>query len=111
MQLHPDLVIYDEAHRTVGIIDQDSKQCILDEHFPCRVRLFMTATPKDVMIGDGELGDNEFRRDIVNSMDDPERYGELIADQYTQADAADAGDIVKSKVIALMTDVISCRLR
>jgi hypothetical protein len=71
----------------------------------------MTATPKDVMIGDGELGDNEFRRDIVNSMDDPERYGELIADQYTQADAADAGDIVKSKVIALMTDVISCRLR
>ena len=104
VQLRPDLVIYDEAHRTAGSIDQDSKQCILDEHFPCRVRLFMTATPKDVMIGDGELGDNEFRRDIVNSMDDPERYGELIADQYTQADAADAGDIVKSKVIALMTD-------
>ena len=112
VQLRPDLVIYDEAHRTAGNIALDSfKQCILDEHFPCRVRLFMTATPKDVMIGDGELGDNEFRRDIVNSMDDPERYGELIADQYTQADAADAGDIVKSKVIALMTDVISCRLR
>lgn len=105
VQLHPDLVIYDEAHRTVGIIDQNSfKRCISDESFPCRVRLFMTATPKDVRIGDKELGDNKFSRDIVNSMNDPETYGETIADPYTQAQAADAGDIVRSKVIVLQTD-------
>ena len=104
LELHPDLVIYDEAHRTVGIIDQMSfKKCILDS-FPCRVRLFMTATPKDVRVGDRALGDNEFSRGIVNSMNDAERYGEIIADPYTQAQAADAGDIVRSKVIALMTD-------
>ena len=110
VQVHPDLVIYDEAHRTVGIIDQDSsKQCILDRSFPCHVRLFMTATPKDVKVGDDELGDNEFSRDIVNSMNDAERYGEIIADPYTQARAADAGDIVRSKVIALMTDDLMVR--
>ena len=75
VQVHPDLVIYDEAHRTVGIIDQEDsfKRCILDESFPCRVRLFMTATPKDVKVGDDELGDNEFKRDIFNSMNDSER--------------------------------------
>ncbi|ACO69012.1 predicted protein [Micromonas commoda] len=106
VQLHPDLVIYDEAHRTVGIIDREDsfKRCILDDSFPCRVRLFMTATPKDVKVGDDELGDNEFKRGIVNSMNETEKYGEPIADPYTQAQAADAGDIVRSKVIALMTD-------
>lgn len=70
LKLTPDLLIADEAHKTVGASNKQFNLLLDDKNLKIKKRLFMTATPK-VYSGDG---DNE----KIISMDDEKWYGKQI---------------------------------
>ncbi|GAA9748455.1 hypothetical protein VN0171_09690 [Helicobacter pylori] len=95
-----DLIICDEAHRTVGAMystnERDDKNaftlCHSDENIKAKKRLYMTATPKvysESSKAKAKEGDN-----VIYSMDDEEIFGEEI---YTL-------NFSKAIVLDLLTD-------
>ncbi|GAA8472250.1 DEAD/DEAH box helicase family protein [Helicobacter pylori] len=79
-----DLVICDEAHRTVGAMyssnERDDKNaftlCHSDEHIKAKKRLYMTATPK--VYSESSKAKAKESDNVIYSMDDGEIFGEEI---------------------------------
>ncbi|GAA7536548.1 hypothetical protein MMM125_09060 [Helicobacter pylori] len=79
-----DLVICDEAHRTVGAMystnERDDKNaftlCHSDEHIKATKRLYMTATPK--VYSESSKAKAKESDNVIYSMDDAEIFGEEI---------------------------------
>ncbi|GAA8133859.1 DEAD/DEAH box helicase family protein [Helicobacter pylori] len=79
-----DLVICDEAHRTVGAMystnERDDKNaftlCHSDEHIKAKKRLYMTATPK--VYSESSKAKAKESDNVIYSMDDEEIFGEEI---------------------------------
>ena len=69
--LYFDLCIYDEAHRTTG--DKSTFNALVSSSNICK-KLFLTATMKFYDYLDGEDGTL-----VINSMDNPDIYGDVIA--------------------------------
>jgi predicted helicase len=65
------LGIFDEAHRTAGSTDRLYSQGLVDDEFPMKHRLFLTATAKHVD-GDGSP---------VFSMEDESTYGPVASSE------------------------------
>ncbi|GAA8289536.1 hypothetical protein HpNP124_12190 [Helicobacter pylori] len=79
-----DLIICDEAHRTVGAMyssnERDDKNaftlCHSDEHIKAKKRLYMTATPK--VYSESSKAKAKESDNVIYSMDDEEVFGEEI---------------------------------
>ncbi len=79
-----DLIICDEAHRTVGAMyssnERDDKNaftlCHSDEHIKAKKRLYMTATPK--VYSESSKAKAKESDNIIYSMDNEEVFGEEI---------------------------------
>ncbi|WP_181230202.1 DEAD/DEAH box helicase [Helicobacter pylori] len=79
-----DLIICDEAHRTVGAMyssnERDDKNaftlCHSDEHIKAKKRLYMTATPK--VYSESSKAKAKESDNVIYSMDDAEIFGEEI---------------------------------
>ncbi|TPI02837.1 DEAD/DEAH box helicase [Helicobacter pylori] len=79
-----DLIICDEAHRTVGAMyssnERDDKNaftlCHSDEHIQAKKRLYMTATPK--VYSESSKAKAKESDNVIYSMDDEEIFGEEI---------------------------------
>ncbi|PDX39915.1 DEAD/DEAH box helicase [Helicobacter pylori] len=79
-----DLIICDEAHRTVGAMyssnERDDKNaftlCHSDENIKAKKRLYMTATPK--VYSESSKAKAKESDNIIYSMDDAETFGEEI---------------------------------
>ncbi|WRA41355.1 DEAD/DEAH box helicase [Helicobacter pylori] len=79
-----DLIICDEAHRTVGAMyssnERDDKNaftlCHSDEHIKAKKRLYMTATPK--VYSESSKAKAKEKDNVIYSMDDAEVFGEEI---------------------------------
>ncbi|GAA7299323.1 DEAD/DEAH box helicase family protein [Helicobacter pylori] len=79
-----DLIIGDEAHRTVGAMyssnERDDKNaftlCHSDEHIKATKRLYMTATPK--VYSESSKAKAKEKDNVIYSMDDEEIFGEEI---------------------------------
>ncbi|GAA6876965.1 hypothetical protein HpHNI60_11380 [Helicobacter pylori] len=91
-----DLIICDEAHRTVGAMyssnERDDKNaftlCHSDEHIQAKKRLYMTATPK--VYSESSKAKAKESDNVIYSMDDAEIFGEEIYTlNFSQAIALD----------------------
>ncbi|GAA7434523.1 DEAD/DEAH box helicase family protein [Helicobacter pylori] len=79
-----DLIICDEAHRTVGAMyssnERDDKNaftlCHSDEHIKAKKRLYMTATPK--VYSESSKAKAKEKDNVIYSMDDEEIFGQEI---------------------------------
>ncbi|WP_120850672.1 DEAD/DEAH box helicase [Helicobacter pylori] len=79
-----DLIICDEAHRTVGAMyssnERDDKNaftlCHSDENIKAKQRLYMTATPK--VYSESSKAKAKEKDNVIYSMDDAEVFGEEI---------------------------------
>lgn len=79
-----DLIICDEAHRTVGAMyssnERDDKNaftlCHSDEHIKAKKRLYMTATPK--VYSESSKAKAKESDNVIYSMDDAQTFGEEI---------------------------------
>ncbi|GAA9269197.1 DEAD/DEAH box helicase family protein [Helicobacter pylori] len=79
-----DLIICDEAHRTVGAMyssnERDDKNaftlCHSDEHIKAKKRLYMTATPK--VYSESSKAKAKEKDNVIYSMDDADIFGEEI---------------------------------
>ncbi|GAA8278885.1 DEAD/DEAH box helicase family protein [Helicobacter pylori] len=79
-----DLIICDEAHRTVGAMystnERDDKNaftlCHSDEHIKAKKRLYMTATPK--VYSESSKAKAKEKDNVIYSMDDAGIFGEEI---------------------------------
>ncbi|GAA7257572.1 DEAD/DEAH box helicase family protein [Helicobacter pylori] len=79
-----DLIICDEAHRTVGAMyssnERDDKNaftlCHSDENIKAKKRLYMTATPK--VYSESSKAKAKEKDNVIYSMDDAETFGEEI---------------------------------
>lgn len=79
-----DLIICDEAHRTVGAMystnERDDKNaftlCHSDEHIKAKKRLYMTATPK--VYSESSKAKAKESDNVIYSMDDEEIFGEEV---------------------------------
>ncbi|PUD82683.1 DEAD/DEAH box helicase [Helicobacter pylori] len=79
-----DLIICDEAHRTVGAMyssnERDDKNaftlCHSDENIKAKKRLYMTATPK--VYSESSKAKAKEKDNIIYSMDDADTFGEEI---------------------------------
>ncbi|GAA8336062.1 DEAD/DEAH box helicase family protein [Helicobacter pylori] len=79
-----DLVICDEAHRTVGAMYSSNERddenaftlCHSDEHIKAKKRLYMTATPK--VYSESSKAKAKESDNVIYSMDDEEIFGEEI---------------------------------
>ncbi len=79
-----DLIICDEAHRTVGAMyssnERDDKNaftlCHSDENIKATKRLYMTATPK--VYSESSKAKAKEKDNVIYSMDDAETFGEEI---------------------------------
>ena len=94
--LHFDIGIMDEAHKTVGVKDKRFSRLLFDENVQVKQRVFMTATERR-FAGKG---------DTILSMDDPAVYGETF-EQLSFKEALEAKPTVLSdyKIItAVVTD-------
>lgn len=91
--IEADIGSFDEAHRTAQQGDtQNMSYALLDENFPIRKRLFMTATPKHIATSD-EDEKTQF------SMDNPCVYGEVVHELSMRQAIAD-GLICDYSIIA-----------
>ncbi|GAA8642704.1 DEAD/DEAH box helicase family protein [Helicobacter pylori] len=109
-----DLVICDEAHRTVGAMyssnERDDKNaftlCHSDGNIQAKKRLYMTATPKvysESSKARAKEGDN-----IIYSMDDEEVFGEEIYTlNFTRAIALDLLTDYKVMILAVRKEDLS----
>ncbi|MFP6111924.1 DEAD/DEAH box helicase family protein [Helicobacter pylori] len=107
-----DLVICDEAHRTVGAMystnERDDKNaftlCHSDENIKAKKRLYMTATPKVY----SESSKAKEKDNVIYSMDDEEIFGEEIYTlNFSKAIALDLLTDYKVIILAVRKENLS----
>ncbi|GAA8235975.1 DEAD/DEAH box helicase [Helicobacter pylori] len=109
-----DLVICDEAHRTVGAMyssnERDDKNaftlCHSDENIKAKKRLYMTATPK--VYSESSKARAKESDNIIYSMDDEDIFGEEIYTlNFTRAIALDLLTDYKVMILAVRKEDLS----
>ncbi|GAA7449482.1 hypothetical protein BD0144_11600 [Helicobacter pylori] len=109
-----DLIICDEAHRTVGAMyssnERDDKNaftlCHSDEHIKSKKRLYMTATPK--VYSESSKARAKESDNAIYSMDDESIFGEEIYTlNFTRAIALDLLTDYKVMILAVRKDNLS----
>lgn len=109
-----DLIICDEAHRTVGAMystnERDDKNaftlCHSDEHIKAKKRLYMTATPK--VYSESSKAKAKEHDNVIYSMDDEEIFGEEIYTlNFSQAIALDLLTDYKVIILAVRKENLS----
>ncbi|WP_154428711.1 DEAD/DEAH box helicase [Helicobacter pylori] len=109
-----DLVICDEAHRTVGAMyssnERDDKNaftlCHSDEHIKAKKRLYMTATPK--VYSESSKARAKESDNAIYSMDDESVFGEEIYTlNFTKAIALDLLTDYKVMILAVRKENLS----
>ncbi|GAA8482868.1 DEAD/DEAH box helicase family protein [Helicobacter pylori] len=109
-----DLVICDEAHRTVGAMyssnERDDKNaftlCHSDEHIKAKKRLYMTATPK--VYSESSKAKAKESDNVIYSMDDEEIFGEEIYTlNFERAIALDLLTDYKVIILAVRSENLS----
>ncbi|MGL2413782.1 type ISP restriction/modification enzyme, partial [Helicobacter pylori] len=109
-----DLIICDEAHRTVGAMyssnERDDKNaftlCHSDENIKATKRLYMTATPK--VYSESSKAKAKEKDNIIYSMDDAETFGEEIYTlNFSKAIALDLLTDYKVIILAVRKENLS----
>ncbi|GAA8436810.1 hypothetical protein HpNP55_03120 [Helicobacter pylori] len=109
-----DLVICDEAHRTVGAMyssnERDDKNaftlCHSDEHIKAKKRLYMTATPK--VYSESSKAKAKESDNVIYSMDDEEIFGgEIYTLNFSKAIALDLLTDYKVIILAVRSKNLS----
>ncbi len=109
-----DLVICDEAHRTVGAMyssnERDDKNaftlCHSGEHIKAKKRLYMTATPK--VYSESSKAKAKESDNVIYSMDDEEIFGEEIYTlNFSKAIALDLLTDYKVIILAVRKENLS----
>ncbi|GAA7296820.1 hypothetical protein ID0562_11140 [Helicobacter pylori] len=109
-----DLVICDEAHRTVGAMyssnERDDKNaftlCHSDEHIQAKKRLYMTATPK--VYSESSKARAKESDNVIYSMDDEDIFGEEIYTlNFEKAIALDLLTDYKVMILAVRKEDLS----
>ncbi len=109
-----DLVICDEAHRTVGAMyssnERDDKNaftlCHSDENIKAKKRLYMTATPK--VYSESSKAKAKEKDNVIYSMDDAEVFGEEIYTlNFERAIALDLLTDYKVIILAVRSENLS----
>ncbi|WP_033770298.1 DEAD/DEAH box helicase [Helicobacter pylori] len=109
-----DLIICDEAHRTVGAMyssnERDDKNaftlCHSDENIKAKQRLYMTATPK--VYSESSKAKAKESDNVIYSMDDEEIFGEEIYTlNFSQAIALDLLTDYKVIILAVRKENLS----
>ncbi len=109
-----DLVICDEAHRTVGAMyssnERDDKNaftlCHSDENIKAKKRLYMTATPK--VYSESSKAKAKESDNVIYSMDDEEIFGEEIYTlNFSKAIALDLLTDYKVIILAVRKENLS----
>ncbi len=109
-----DLIICDEAHRTVGAMyssnERDDKNaftlCHSDEHIKAKKRLYMTATPK--VYSESSKAKAKESDNVIYSMDDAEVFGEEIYTlNFERAIALDLLTDYKVIILAVRSENLS----
>ncbi|GAA7685729.1 hypothetical protein MMM7_06460 [Helicobacter pylori] len=109
-----DLVICDEAHRTVGAMyssnERDDKNaftlCHSDEHIKAKKRLYMTATPK--VYSESSKAKAKEKDNVIYSMDDEEIFGqEIYTLNFSKAIALDLLSDYKVIILAVRSKNLS----
>ncbi len=109
-----DLIICDEAHRTVGAMyssnERDDKNaftlCHSDEHIKAKKRLYMTATPK--VYSESSKAKAKESDNVIYSMDDAEIFGEEIYTlNFSKAIALDLLTDYKVIILAVRKENLS----
>ncbi len=109
-----DLIICDEAHRTVGAMyssnERDDKNaftlCHSDENIKAKKRLYMTATPK--VYSESSKAKAKEKDNVIYSMDDAEIFGEEIYTlNFSQAIALDLLTDYKVIILAVRKENLS----
>ncbi|WQY13115.1 DEAD/DEAH box helicase [Helicobacter pylori] len=109
-----DLIICDEAHRTVGAMyssnERDDKNaftlCHSDEHIKAKKRLYMTATPK--VYSESSKAKAKEKDNVIYSMDDAEVFGEEIYTlNFSKAIALDLLTDYKVIILAVRSENLS----
>ncbi len=109
-----DLIICDEAHRTVGAMyssnERDNKNaftlCHSDENIKAKKRLYMTATPK--VYSESSKAKAKESDNIIYSMDDADTFGEEIYTlHFSKAIALDLLTDYKVIILAVRSENLS----
>ncbi|WP_375153556.1 type ISP restriction/modification enzyme [Helicobacter pylori] len=109
-----DLIICDEAHRTVGAMysnnERDDKNaftlCHSDEHIKATKRLYMTATPK--VYSESSKAKAKEKDNVIYSMDDADTFGEEIYTlNFERAIALDLLTDYKVIILAVRSENLS----
>lgn len=109
-----DLIICDEAHRTVGAMyssnERDDKNaftlCHSDENIKAKKRLYMTATPK--IYSESSKAKAKEKDNVIYSMDDAETFGEEIYTlNFERAIALDLLTDYKVIILAVRSENLS----
>ncbi|GAA7899759.1 DEAD/DEAH box helicase family protein [Helicobacter pylori] len=109
-----DLIICDEAHRTVGAMyssnERDDKNaftlCHSDENIKAKKRLYMTATPK--VYSESSKAKAKEKDNVIYSMDDAEVFGEEIYTlNFEKAIALDLLTDYKVIILAVRSENLS----
>ncbi|GAA7178548.1 DEAD/DEAH box helicase family protein [Helicobacter pylori] len=109
-----DLIICDEAHRTVGAMystnERDDKNaftlCHSDEHIKAKKRLYMTATPK--VYSESSKAKAKEKDNVIYSMDDEEIFGgEIYTLNFEKAIASDLLTDYKVMILAVRKENLS----
>ncbi|GAA8344989.1 DEAD/DEAH box helicase family protein [Helicobacter pylori] len=109
-----DLIICDEAHRTVGAMyssnERDDKNaftlCHSDEHIKAKQRLYMTATPK--VYSESSKAKAKEKDNVIYSMDDTDTFGEEIYTlNFSKAIALDLLTDYKVIILAVRKENLS----
>ncbi|GAA7863481.1 DEAD/DEAH box helicase family protein [Helicobacter pylori] len=109
-----DLIICDEAHRTVGAMystnERDDKNaftlCHSDENIKAKKRLYMTATPK--VYSESSKAKAKEKDNVIYSMDDAEVFGEEIYTlNFERAIALDLLTDYKVIILAVRSENLS----
>ncbi|GAA7855887.1 DEAD/DEAH box helicase family protein [Helicobacter pylori] len=109
-----DLIICDEAHRTVGAMyssnERDDKNaftlCHSDENIKAKKRLYMTATPK--VYSESSKAKAKEKDNVIYSMDDEEVFGEEIYTlNFSKAIALDLLTDYKVIILAVRKENLS----
>ncbi len=109
-----DLIICDEAHRTVGAMfssnERDDKNaftlCHSDENIKAKKRLYMTATPK--VYSESSKANAKEKDNVIYSMDDADTFGEEIYTlNFDKAIKADLLTDYKVIILAVRSESLS----
>ncbi|OOQ02426.1 restriction endonuclease [Helicobacter pylori] len=109
-----DLIICDEAHRTVGAMyssnERDDKNaftlCHSDENIKAKKRLYMTATPK--IYSESSKAKAKEKDNVIYSMDDAQTFGEEIYTlNFERAIALDLLTDYKVIILAVRSENLS----